>query len=97
MDAWSTKSIDIEEVLSSTRNDGFHIFSNVVKSFDTIDRDTLDCALGKLGLPASHKEVRSRFELAAGLGGLETGLGHPQRLPTLYGFHDCALCSLVWA
>ena len=49
---------------------------DVVKSFDTVDRDILDCALGRLGLPAwfrrvyfsFHREVRLRFKLAAGLG-----------------------------
>ena len=53
VDAWYTTSIDIEEVLSNTRHDDFHIFvADVVKSFDTVDRDILDCALGRLGLPA---------------------------------------------
>ena len=41
-----------------------------------IDRDILDCALGRLGLPAwfrrvyfsFHRDVRLRFKLAAGLG-----------------------------
>ncbi len=55
----------------------FHIFvADVVKSFDTVDRDILDCALGRLGLPAwfrrvyfsFHRDVRLRFKLAAGLG-----------------------------
>ena len=44
--------------------------------FDTVDRDTLNCALGRLGRPAwfrkvyfsFHKEVRLRFKLATGLG-----------------------------
>ena len=76
MDAWHTTSIDIEEVLSNTRHDDFHIFvADVVKSFDTVDRDILDSALGRLGLPAwfrkvyfsFHREVRLRFKLAAGL------------------------------
>ena len=46
------------------------------KSFDTVDRDILDCALGRLGLPAwlrrvyfsFHRDVRLRFKLATGLG-----------------------------
>ena len=67
--------IDIEEVLSNTREGDFHIFvADVVKSFDTVDLDILDCALGRLGLPAwfrrahfsFHGEVRLRFNRAAG-------------------------------
>ena len=45
MVAWYTTSIDIEQILSNTRHDGVHIFdADVVKSFDTVDRDILDCA-----------------------------------------------------
>ena len=77
VDAWYATSIDIEEVLSHTRHSDFHIFVvDVVKSFDTVDWDILDCALGRLGLPAwfrrvffsFHRDVRLRFKLAAGLG-----------------------------
>ena len=47
-----------------------------LSSFDTVDRDILDCTLGRLGLPAwfrkvyfsFHRDVRLRFKLAAGLG-----------------------------
>ena len=55
----------------------FHIFvADVVKSFETVERDILDCTLGRLGLPAwfrkvyfsFHRDVRLRFKLAAGLG-----------------------------
>ena len=50
--------------------------ADVVKSFDTVDRSILDCALGRLGLPdlfrrvhfSFHSQVRLRFKLAAGLG-----------------------------
>ena len=53
VDAWYATSIDIEEVLSRIRPSDFHIFvADVVKSFDPLDRDILDCALGRLGLPA---------------------------------------------
>ena len=92
VDAWYATSIDIEEVLSHTRRSDFHIFvADVVKSFDTLDRDTLDCTLGRLGLPAwfrrvyfsFHREVRLRFKLAAGLGVAWTrDGGHSPRLPT---------------
>ena len=55
----------------------FHFFvADVVKSFDTVDRDILDCALGRLGLPAwfrrvyfsFHREVRLRFNSLLVLG-----------------------------
>ena len=49
----TSTALDIEEVLSQTRRSDFHIFvADVVKSFDTVDRDILDCTLGRLGLPA---------------------------------------------
>ena len=78
VDAWYASSIDIEEVLSHARPSDFHIFvADVVKSFDTVDRDILDCALSRLGLPAwfrwvyfsFHKDVRLRFKLGL-LGGV---------------------------
>ena len=48
----------------------------LIKSFDTVDRGILDCALGRLGLPgwfrkvyfSYHANVRLRFKLATGLG-----------------------------
>ena len=67
----------MKKVLSDARHSDFHIFvADVVKSFDTVDGDILDCALGRLGLPAwfrrvyfsFHRDVRLRFKLAAGLG-----------------------------
>ena len=62
VDAWYATSIDIEEVLSHTRHNDFHIFvAYVVKSFDTVDRDILDCALGRLGLPAWFRRVYFSF------------------------------------
>ena len=55
-------AIDIEEVLSQTRYSDFHIFvADVVKSFDTVDRDILDCALGRLGLPTCFVGNTSPF------------------------------------
>ena len=62
VDAWYATSIDIEEVLSHARPSDFHIFvADVVKSFDTVDRDILDCALGRLGLPAWFRRVYFSF------------------------------------
>ena len=58
-DAWYATTVDIEEVLSNTCQGDFHIFvADVVKSFDTVDRDILDCALGRLG----PREVRSAHD-----------------------------------
>ena len=57
--------------------DQLHVMvAEVIKSFDTVDRSILDCALGRLGLPgwfrktyfAYHSQVRLRFKVAAGLG-----------------------------
>ena len=50
--------------------------ADVIRSFDTVDRSILDCALGRLGLLAwfrrvyfsNHSQLRLRFKLAAGLG-----------------------------
>ena len=53
-----------------------HLFvADVIKSFDTVDRGVLDCALGRLVLPewfrrvycSFHAKFRLRFKLAAGL------------------------------
>ena len=45
-------ALDIEEVLSGTGGDQLHVMvADVIKSFDTVDRSILDCALGRLGLP----------------------------------------------
>ena len=68
-------ALDIEEVLSGIGGDQLHVMvADVIKPFDTVDRCTLDCALGRLGLPdwfrrtyfACHSQVRIRFKLAAG-------------------------------
>ena len=74
--AWFSTALDIEEVLSGTGGDQLHVMvADVIKSFDTVDRSILDCALGRLGLPDwfrnvyfSLHQVRLRFKLAAGLG-----------------------------
>ena len=105
VDARYATTIDIKEVLSNTRHGDFHTFvADVVKSFDTIDRDILDCASGRLGLPAwfrkvyfsFHREVRLRFKLAAGLGVAWAGDGGtPPRMPSQHGFYCCAARSMV--
>ena len=96
VDAWYSTTIDI------TRQGDFHIFvADVDKSFDTVDRDILDCALGRLGLPAwfrkvyfsFHRDVRLRFALAAGLGVAWTRDGGiPQGCPLSVVF-IAALCA----
>ena len=61
---------DIEEVLAGAIDSHVHLFvADVVKSFDTIDRDILDCVLSRLGLLGwfrhayfeYHAHVRLRF------------------------------------
>ena len=70
-------SLDVEEVLPGTGGDQLHVMvADVIKSFGTVDRSILDCALGRLGLPDWFRrpyfsylsQVRLRFKLAAGLG-----------------------------
>ena len=105
VDAWCATAIDIEDVLSQAGHSDFHIFvADVVKSFDIVDRDILDCTFCRLGLPAwfrkvyssFHRDVRLRFKLAAGLGAAWTRDGSiPPGLPSEYGLHHCSLYSLV--
>ena len=77
VDAWYATTLDIEEVLCNGTEGHVHIFvADVIKSFDTVDRGILDCALGRLGLPgwlrrvyfAYHAQVLLHFMLAAGAG-----------------------------
>ena len=67
----------IEEAVSGIVDDDIHLFeADVVKSFDTVDRNILDCVLSSLGLPGWFRHVyfeylarvRIRFKLSAGLG-----------------------------
>ena len=77
VEPWFSTALDIEEVLSGTGGDQLHVVvADVIKSFDTVDRSILDCALGRLGLPdwfmrtyfSYHSQFRLRFKIAAGLG-----------------------------
>ena len=43
VEAWFSTALDIEEVLSGTV-----MVADVIKSFDTVDRSILHCALGRL-------------------------------------------------
>ena len=46
VEAWYSTSIDIEEAISGIVEDDVHAFvADVVKSFDTVDRNILDCVL----------------------------------------------------
>ena len=68
LEAWFSTALDIEEVLSWAGGDKLHVMvADVIKSFDTVDRSILDCALGRLGF-VKHSQVRLRFKLAACLG-----------------------------
>ena len=75
--AWFSTALDIEEVLAQIGGDKLKVMvADVIKSFYTVDRSTLDCALGRLGLPswlwrvyfACHSQVRLRFKSASFLG-----------------------------
>ena len=77
VEAWYTSSLDIEEVLAGAADSHLHLFvADVVKSFDTVDRNILDHVLSSLGLPGwfrhayfeYHAQIRLRFKLASGLG-----------------------------
>ena len=62
VEAWFSTALDIEEVLSGTGNDQLHVMvADVIKSFDTVDRSILDCALGRLGLPDWFRKVYFSF------------------------------------
>ena len=51
VEAWFSAALDIEEVLSGVGGDQLHVMvADVIKSFGTVDRSTLDCALSRLGL-----------------------------------------------
>ena len=63
--------MDIEEVLSGTGGDQLHVMvADVIKSFDTVDRSILDCALGRLGLPAWFRKVYLFFFIVRFVSGL---------------------------
>ena len=62
VEAWFSTALDIEEVLSGTGGDQLHVMvADVIKSFDTVDRSILDCALGRLGLPDWFRKFIFRF------------------------------------
>ena len=51
MEAWFSTVLDIEEDLSGIGGDQLHgVVADVIKTFVTVDRSVLDCAVGRLGL-----------------------------------------------
>ena len=58
VEAWFSTALDIQEVLSGAGGDQLHVMvADVIKSFDTVDRSILDCALGRLDLPSWFRKV----------------------------------------
>ena len=58
VEAWFSTALNIEEVLSGAGGDQLRVMvAVVIKSFDTVDRSILDCALGRLGLPSWLRKV----------------------------------------
>ena len=58
VEAWYSTALDIEEVLSGAADSDVHLFAaDVVKSFDTVDRDILDRVLSILGLPGWYRHA----------------------------------------
>ena len=52
VEAWYTSALDIEEFLSGASDSHVHLFvADVIESFDTVDRGTLDRVLSSLGFP----------------------------------------------
>ena len=107
VEAWFSAALDIEEVLAQMggRRDQLHIMvADVIKSFDTVDKSILDCALGRTGLPAwfrkvyfaYYSQVQLRFKLASGLGDpWSRDDGIPRGCPLRMVFHCCLVCALV--
>ena len=69
VEAWFSTALDIEEVLSGTGGDQLQVMvSDVIKSFDTVDRSVRDCALGRLGLPGWFRRAFFLFIVRVVLG-----------------------------
>ena len=79
VEAWFSTALDIEDVLSSTGCDQLHVMvADVIKSFDTVDRSILDCALVVLGCLIGFVRFISRFIVRFGQGlSLPLGLVSP--------------------
>ena len=63
VEAWFSTALDIEDVLSGTGGDQLHgMVADIIKSFETVDRSIVDCALGRLGLPDLFRKVYFSFD-----------------------------------
>ena len=76
--------------------------SDVVKSFDTVDREILDYVLCRLGLLGCfrhayfeyHARVRLRFTLLCAWSELDLGWGHSSWVPVEHGLYfDYLKCA----
>ena len=68
VDAWYATALDIEECPGSEEDAHFHTFvADVVKSFDTVDKNILDFVLSRLGLPGWFRHVHFKFHAKVGL------------------------------
>ena len=57
----------LRRFFSGTGGDQLHVMvADVIKSFDTVDRSILDCALGRLGLPDWFRKVYFSFHRDGG-------------------------------
>ena len=69
VEAWFSTALDIEEVLSGTGGDQLHVMvADVMKSFGTVDRSILVCALGRLVLPDCFRGAYFLFTVRFVLG-----------------------------
>ena len=69
VEAWFSTALDIEEVVSGARDDQLHVMvADVMKSWDTVERSILDCALGRLGLPPGSGRFILLIIIRSGLG-----------------------------
>ena len=109
VEAWFSTALDIEEVLDGTGGVQLHVMvADVIKSFDTVDRSILDCALGRLFLPDCFRRAHFSFhsqglrcKLAAGLGepwcrdgGIPQGCPHSMVFIVSLGVVILSLCQM---
>ena len=107
VELWFSTALDILEVLSGACGDQLHVMvADVFKSFDTVDRSILGCALGRLGLHSSFWKVYFAFSLSGSVevqafGGAWRALvprcGYPPGLHLECGLYCCLVGTLVQA
>ena len=106
VEAWYTTALDIEEVLSGAADSHVHLFvTDVIESFDTVDRSILDKVLSSLGLaclvsPCLILSIMRMFafdvSLQLGLVSLGLVMEYSLGLPFKYDVHCCFLPLLPW-